>query len=133
MSEPKQVIVMRSDLNMRKGKMVAQGAHASVKILLDRVVDKTVNEDGSGTITIACTKDMLDWINGNFTKICLGADSDRILDEFKEKAIAKSIPCAIIVDNGQTEFHGEKTRTCMAIGPADPELINSITGHLKLL
>ena len=125
MSEPKQVIVMRSDLNMRKGKMVAQGAHASVKILLDRVVDKTVNEDGSGTITIACTKDMLDWINGNFTKICLGADSDRILDEFKEKAI--------IVDNGQTEFHGEKTRTCMAIGPADPELINSITGHLKLL
>lgn len=31
----KQVIVMRKDLNMRKGKMVAQGAHASMAVLLD--------------------------------------------------------------------------------------------------
>lgn len=30
----KQVIVMRKDLNMRKGKMIAQGAHASVDALL---------------------------------------------------------------------------------------------------
>ena len=33
----KQVIVMRTDLNMRKGKMIAQGAHASMKVLLDRI------------------------------------------------------------------------------------------------
>ena len=31
----KQVIVMRRDLNMRKGKMVAQGAHASMAVLLN--------------------------------------------------------------------------------------------------
>ena len=30
----KQVIVLRKDLNMRKGKMVAQGAHASMAALL---------------------------------------------------------------------------------------------------
>ena len=30
----KQVIVMRKDLGMRKGKMIAQGAHASMKVLL---------------------------------------------------------------------------------------------------
>ncbi len=29
--EHKQVIVLRKDLNMRKGKMVAQGAHASMR------------------------------------------------------------------------------------------------------
>ena len=31
----KQVIVMRKDLNMRKSKMIAQGAHGSMKVLLD--------------------------------------------------------------------------------------------------
>ena len=35
MDRAKQVIVMRKDLNMRKGKMIAQGAHASMKVLLD--------------------------------------------------------------------------------------------------
>ena len=35
MDELKQVIVMRKDLNMRKGKMVAQGAHASIAIVLE--------------------------------------------------------------------------------------------------
>lgn len=35
----KQVIVMRKDLNMRKGKMIAQGAHASMKVLLDNMSD----------------------------------------------------------------------------------------------
>lgn len=31
----KQVIVIRKDLNMRKGKMIAQGAHASMKVFFD--------------------------------------------------------------------------------------------------
>ena len=35
MKEPKQVIVMRKDLNMRKGKMIAQGSHASLKVFFD--------------------------------------------------------------------------------------------------
>lgn len=30
--EHKQVIVLHKDLNMRKGKMVAQGAHASMNL-----------------------------------------------------------------------------------------------------
>jgi PTH2 family peptidyl-tRNA hydrolase len=32
---PKQVIIIRKDLNMRKGKMIAQGAHASMKAIFD--------------------------------------------------------------------------------------------------
>lgn len=31
----KQVIIVRTDLNMRNGKMVAQGAHASMKVFFD--------------------------------------------------------------------------------------------------
>jgi len=33
--EVKQVIVLRKDLQMRKGKMIAQGAHASMKVFFD--------------------------------------------------------------------------------------------------
>ena len=36
----KQVIVVRKDLNMRKGKIATQVAHASMKVLLD-VMDNT--------------------------------------------------------------------------------------------
>ena len=36
MKEPKQVIVMRKDLNMRKGKIISQGSHVSMKVFLDR-------------------------------------------------------------------------------------------------
>ena len=35
----KQVIVMRTDLHMRKGKMIAQGAHASMKVFFDQMQD----------------------------------------------------------------------------------------------
>lgn len=37
----KQIIVMRNDLNMRKGKMIAQGAHASIVLYPDddRVIE----------------------------------------------------------------------------------------------
>ena len=38
MSNYKQYIILRTDLNMRKGKMVAMGAHASNKIILDDIV-----------------------------------------------------------------------------------------------
>ena len=38
----------------------------------------------------------------------------------------------MIIDLGKTEFNGEPTKTCLAIGPNKTELIDSITGHLKL-
>ena len=33
---PKMVIVLRKDLNMRKGKFVAQGSHGVLKVFFDR-------------------------------------------------------------------------------------------------
>jgi len=41
MAEPnaKQVLVVRTDLKMRKGKMVAQGAHAAMAFLTTRFID----------------------------------------------------------------------------------------------
>ena len=113
----KQVIVMRTDLNMRKGKMVAQGAHASMKVTLDNLDDPRVK----------------DWLSGAFTKICLRADS---VDEFEAVVFAATqagLLVDTIVDNGKTEFHGVPTVTCAAIGPDFDEVLAPVTGHLKLL
>lgn len=122
MSEPKQVIVMRNDLNMRKGKMVAQGAHASLKVIMD--------EAYSGRPPTPAIKE---WMMGKFTKICVYVDSEQELVDVYNNAKVAGIPCALIVDAGRTEFNGVSTITCCAIGPEYPEKIDPITRDLPLL
>jgi PTH2 family peptidyl-tRNA hydrolase len=139
MSEPKQVIVMRKDLNMRKGKMVAQGAHASMKVLLDLMYEMKssdmLNQGPAVSRTFATLQDspVNHWLTGRFTKICVSVDSEVQLLEIVGKAKDAGLLHALITDAGLTEFDGVPTRTCAAIGPADPEDIDKITGHLKLL
>jgi PTH2 family peptidyl-tRNA hydrolase len=123
----KQVIVMRKDLNMRKGKMIAQGAHASLKVLLDRG-----RIDGD-KVEIAMTPAMAAWVGGRFTKVCVSVDSEAELDAIYQCAIDAGIPSAMITDAGATEFHGVPTRTCCAIGPAWADDVDAITGKLTLL
>lgn len=138
----KQVIVMRKDLNMRKGKMVAQGAHASLKVILDMMTLSsgfehmvTQGADGvaKGYLDIHGGTALNDWIYGKFTKVCLGVDSEEELLEIVNQAQVAGLPCALITDAGLTEFNGVPTNTCCAIGPAWSEEIDAITGHLKLL
>lgn len=127
MHPPKQVIVMRKDLNMRKGKMCAQAAHASMKVLLDRM------EKGDVYVLRDIPAPMQEWFEGIFTKVCVSVDSEAELRDIYAKAQAAGLPCALIVDVGATEFHGVPTPTCCAIGPDDPAKIDPITGALKLL
>jgi len=124
----KQVIVMRKDLGMRKGKMIAQGAHASLKVLTDR--RREVDDE---TFAIALTPAMAAWLTGRFTKVCVSVDSEAALDAVVERARAASVPVALIVDAGKTEFHGVPTKTCCAVGPAWTEEVDAITGALPLL
>ena len=133
MREVKQVIVMRKDLKMRKGKMVAQGAHASMAALL-QFFDKK-EEDKKIEYSIWFNKDsILDtWLNGIFTKICVSVDSEEELDKIKEQCEAFGIPCALITDSGKTEFKGVPTKTCLGIGPWYSEEIDKVTGKLELL
>lgn len=100
---------------MRKGKMVAQGSHASLGSFLD-------------------TQDHVaqDWLFNGQTKICVGVDSEKELVEIYEKAKAEGIPCVLIRDAGHTEFK-EPTLTAVGIGPDQDSLIDPITGNLKLL
>jgi PTH2 family peptidyl-tRNA hydrolase len=123
----KQVIVMRKDLNMRKGKMIAQGAHASLKVLLD-----AGSLDGD-RFTLALSPSLAQWLGGRFTKVCVSVDSEVALDAVVEKARAAGVPCALVVDAGHTEFHGVPTKTCCAVGPAWTDEVDAITGGLPLL
>jgi PTH2 family peptidyl-tRNA hydrolase len=123
----KQVIVMRKDLNMRKGKMVAQGAHASLKVLLER------GQLADGTFAFAVDAPMAAWLSGRFTKVCVGVDSEAALDAIVARARAAGVPCALITDAGATEFHGVPTKTCCAVGPGWIEDVDAITGELGLI
>lgn len=118
--ERKQVIVLRKDLNMRKGKMCAMAAHASLDaILRDGKLKKNADIDA--------------WLEGRFTKICVSVDSEEELLEIYMKAKAQKLNCSLITDAGLTEFHGIPTKTAVAVGPGKPEAIDKITGNLKLL
>lgn len=119
MSDPKMVIVVRRDLNMRKGKLASQCAHAACYYLLkcmDHLLDKTT----------------ADWINSGQAKIVVGCDTEQELLELIQKATSQNIVTSSVIDQGRTEFHGVETLTCCAFGPDLPEKLDPILGHLKL-
>lgn len=141
-SAVKQVIVVRKDLNMRKGKIAAQVAHASMKVILDRMEwgeleghegDLDGETASVGSVVVIDSSALSLWLAGSFTKICISVDSEAELLEVFSKAQAAGILCSLIQDSGKTEFNGVPTYTCAAIGPAYSEEINPITGHLPLL
>lgn len=118
---PKQVLILRKDLGMRKGKMIAQGAHASVKVILDH----------KGLYPLP--RPMQQWLEGTFTKVVVSVSSEEDLLALYQEAKDQGIPCALIQDIGKTEFGGVPTYTAVAIGPDYPERIDPITGDLRLL
>lgn len=113
----KQMIVMRHDLNMPVGKMVAQGAHASMKATLLNMEREEVKE----------------WLAGKFTKIAVLVRSEEELLEVYDRAREAGLIAELVTDAGLTVFNGVPTNTCIAVGPATHEALVPITGHLKLL
>jgi PTH2 family peptidyl-tRNA hydrolase len=123
----KQVIVMRHDLKMRRGKQIAQGAHAAMSFLCRRLQQHT-------SISLAdFTEAQRTWLTGAFAKICCRVNSESELLDIYDKSLASRLEVHLITDSGKTEFHGELTRTYLAIGPDVAEKIDAITGHLELL
>jgi len=140
MDEVKQIIVIRKDLKTRKGKMIAQGAHAAMKAILDRSsIIKIAKGSTLGAdewmwqLQINEKEPVYNWLKGSFAKIVVGVDSLEELEELEAAAMKKGILTAKILDEGRTEFHGEKTITALAIGPEWASKLDPITKHLKLL
>lgn len=124
----KQVVVVRKDLNMRKGKMIAQAGHAVEQTWL-----------GEGTIEgdkLVIPLDALktQWLKDSaHTKICVSVNSEEELVQVYERAKQAGLSAVMITDFGLTEFKGQLTKTVVAIGPAEAEKVDEVTGHLPLL
>lgn len=135
----KQVICMRKDLHMRRGKEMAQASHASMGIFFD-LFKRKPQETADSTIVYELQLppgdtgvDMSVWIEGIFKKIVCAVNSEEELLSIYKAAEEKGLPCKLIQDCGLTEFNGVPTYTCCAIGPAKSILIDEITKELKLL
>jgi PTH2 family peptidyl-tRNA hydrolase len=129
----KQIIVVRKDLNMRKGKLAAQVAHASMSFITRRFEFFPSKYSGNYHQDIVVNDVEKEWLENSFTKICVSVDSEQELDEIYNKAKEAGLETHLITDNGKTEFHGIPTKTCVALGPDYSEKLDPITGHLKLL
>ena len=114
----KQVIVMRNDLKMSKGKIAAQAGHAAVS---------TAEEARK-----KCSGWWKAWIAEGQCKIAVRAESEEELLELERKAERSKLTTALIVDRGLTELPPD-TLTCLGIGPAPSAQIDAITGQLPLL
>jgi PTH2 family peptidyl-tRNA hydrolase len=112
----KQVLVLRHDLNMRKGKMVSQGAHAAIGALKD-----------------APAPYVQQWEDEGCTKICVSVLDESALLELSAAVSMAGLPAYLVQDAGRTEFLGEATYTALGIGPAPAEEIDKLTGNLPLL
>ena len=114
----KMVIVMRTDLNMSIGKMIAQACHAAV----------SCSEEAKRTQT----KHWRRWRDEGAKKVALQADSLEELEELAKKAESLDITYVLIQDAGHTEVP-PGTTTCLGIGPHQEQFIDKVTGNLPLL
>lgn len=135
----KQMIVVRRDLHMRKGKIAAQAGHACVEAVLmalaheERLADVCVAGNAVALRESSKPETPLSgWFSHGVAKICVYVDSEDALLEIDRKAKEAGIISALICDAGMTEFHGEPTYTCLALEPRFPEDVDPITGDLPL-
>lgn len=113
----KQVIIVRNDLKMSKGKLCAQCGHAVIESFL-KAKKKTPDA-------------VEEWLNEGQEKIVLKVDSEKELLELFEK-MKKLFPSSLIRDAGRTELQAG-TKTCVGAGPAKEIELDKFTAGLKLL
>jgi PTH2 family peptidyl-tRNA hydrolase len=124
----KQVILIRKDLKMRRGKEIAQGSHASMDFMISRLRE----QPGEDCRKLELTRDEQKWIDEGMAKVCLRVDSEEMLVEYHSRALEAGLKSFMIRDSGRTEFGGVPTLTACAIGPAEVAEIDKITGDLVL-
>ncbi len=115
MSELKQVILVRQDLQLPKGKLAAQCAHASVEAVFHS--DKKLVKE---------------WHENGMAKIVLKVKDEKEMIKYFQMAKDEGLAASLITDAGRTVV-APGTRTCAAIGPDEEEKIDKITGKLSLL
>ncbi|MHA1293457.1 MAG: peptidyl-tRNA hydrolase Pth2 [Promethearchaeota archaeon] len=118
MLDYKQVILIRTDLNMSTGKKCAQACHASVS--------------ASDLVRVKNKKVWKSWKNTGQKKVILKVNSMEELREIFLKVQKQKIHCFLVKDAGLTQL-APGTTTALGIGPVLAYEIDKITGDLKLL
>ena len=111
----KQVILVRADLKLPKGKMAVQVAHASVDCTLNSTRKKVMN-----------------WKRGGMKKIALKVADLEELKNFHVKAKDAGLVTSLISDAGHTTVKPGTITVC-GIGPDTEEKINELTSELKMV
>ena len=111
----KQIILVRKDLDLPKGKLAAQAAHASVEATL-KSAEKKISA----------------WRKEGMAKIVLKVKDEKELFLYLQKAKDEGLATALITDGGRP-VAAPGTKTCGAIGPDEEEKIDLITSKLPLL
>lgn len=111
----KQVLVVNQALNLPKGKLAAQAAHAAVGAFLE-----------------AGRRLQQAWLEEGMPKVVLRAESAQVLLALQTQAAEQGIPCCLVEDAGRTVVPAG-TITCLGLGPAEDAKIDLLTGALKLL
>jgi len=116
--EHKLVVVVREDLDLAKGKLAVQVAHASVTAALEAKV--------------RAPKWFSAWLREGQKKVVVRASGLDELIVLRKHAIELKLPNALIEDAGLTVLP-PGTTTCLAVGPAPASLVDHVTGKLKLM
>ena len=114
--EIKQVILVRNDLGMGKGKIAAQACHASLGAF-----KKAIKQD---------LDTVRKWDQEGEAKIVLKVDLKTMI-KFKGWADDEGIPSYMVQDAGRTQLE-PGTKTALAIGPAEAEKLKP-TEELQLM
>jgi len=118
--ECKMVLVVRTDLGMRQGKIAAQCAHAALACY------KTFLRDSPKSPILRR------WERQGQAKIALQVKTEEQLEVLQARAISMGLVAEVIVDAGRTQIEAG-SQTVLGIGPAPKSVIDEVTGGLKLL
>lgn len=116
----KMVFVVRTDLNMKCGKIAAQCAHGAVSLY------NSASRSSNGYVNL--------WLLQGQPKIVLRLDRncEESLNEIYRVAKSKGLNTCLLYDAGKTQVK-PRTLTLVGIGPNDSKDVDEITKHLKLL
>lgn len=115
--EFKMVIVVRSDLKMGKGKVAAQCSHAAVSAY------KQVQRRNPELLK--------QWEYCGQPKVVLKAQDEESLIELLGEAKGLGLTVSLIQDAGRTQI-APGSRTVLGIGPGPADIVDKVSGHLKL-
>jgi len=124
----KQVLVIRRDLCMRRGKEIAQGAHASMAFLTKAFADERSRGADPGSLRLKVGPEVWSWLAARHATVTLQAPDLETLLRVESEARARRIEAHVVTDLGLTEFAGRPTITALALGPDQADAIDAITG-----